>query len=92
MPPQAGFNSIMDLFPFLVIFLIFYVLVFKPQKEKQKQLKKTIDSLKKNDEIVTTCGVHATVVNVKENTVIVRIDDNARMEIDKQAVATVKVK
>ena len=92
MPPQAGFNSIMDLFPFLVIFLIFYVLVFKPQKEKQKQLKQTIDSLKKNDEIVTTGGVHATVVNVKENTVIVRIDDNARMEIDKQAVATVKVK
>ena len=88
--PQGVPNSLIQLIPFLFIFVIFYFLVIKPQKDKAKQQRKTIDALKKNDEIVTIGGIHATVINVKEKTLVVRIDDNAKIEIDKSAVGRVE--
>jgi preprotein translocase subunit YajC len=90
--PTEGPSIIQVIFPYAIIFGIFYFLVFRPQKQKQEQMKKLIASVKKNDEIVTNSGIHGTVVNVKETTVVVRIDDNARMEIDKEAIATVTAK
>ncbi|MEK6715114.1 MAG: preprotein translocase subunit YajC [Candidatus Omnitrophota bacterium] len=84
--PQVASNPLLQLIPFLFIFVIFYFLVIKPQKDKARQHQKTIDALKKNDEIVTIGGIHATVLNVKEKTLVVRIDDNTKIEIDKSAV------
>jgi preprotein translocase subunit YajC len=51
-----------------------------------------ISALKKNDEIITTGGIHATIVNVKEKTYVIRVDDNTRIEISKTAVAGLKRK
>jgi len=90
--PTDGPNVVQLIFPYAIIFGIFYFLVFRPQKQKQQQMKKLIASVKKNDEIVTNSGIHGTVVNVKDTTVVVRIDDNARMEIDKDAIASVVAK
>ena len=91
MPPDQAANPLVQfLIPYAIIFFIFYLLVFKPQREKQGQRKTMLSTLKKNDEIVTAAGIHGTVVNVKDSTVVVRIDDNAKMEIDKEAVATIK--
>ena len=90
MPVDQANNPLLQfIFPYAIIFLIFYFLVLKPQKDKQNERKKTLANLKRNDEIVTTGGIHGTIVNVKEKTVVVRIDDNARIEVDKEAVATV---
>ncbi len=75
--------------PYALIILVFYLLVFKPQRDQRNQLKKTIAGLKKNDEIVTSGGIHGTVVNIKDTTVVIRIDDAAKMEIDKDAVTAV---
>jgi preprotein translocase subunit YajC len=90
--PTEGPSLIQMIFPYAVIFGIFYFLVFRPQKQKQEQMKALIAGVKKNDEIVTNSGIHGTVVNVKEKTIVVRIDDNARMEIDKEAIASVTAK
>jgi preprotein translocase subunit YajC len=86
--PQAG--MLMNLFPLVIIFFIFYFILIKPQQKQQKQFKAMLEGLKKNDQIVTIGGVHGTIVNVKEKTFIVRVDDNARVEIDKSAVARVE--
>ena len=83
-------NIVQVLFPYAVIIGIFYFLVFRPQKQKQDAMKATIAAVKKNDQFVTNSGIHGTVVNVKETTIVVRIDDNARMEIDKETIASVK--
>ena len=88
--PTQGPSAIQMLFPYAIILGVFYFLVFRPQKQKQDAAKAMIAAVKKNDEIVTNSGIHGTVVNVKETTVIVRVDDNARIEIDKEAIATVK--
>jgi preprotein translocase subunit YajC len=73
----------------VLIFGIFYFLVIRPEKNKQKEHQNLIANLKKNDEVITTGGMHGTVVNVKEATVVIRLDENCRIEFDKAAVLTV---
>ena len=91
MPPGQTAPSWMQFpfIPYLLIIGIFYFLVWKPQKEKQNKTKDMLANLKKNDQVVTSGGIHATVLNVKETTVVVRIDDNTKMEVDKEAIVKV---
>ncbi len=70
-----------------LIFLIFYLLIIKPQKQKQSEHKKMAQSLKKNDEIITMGGIHGTVLNVKDKIVVLRIADNVKIEIQTNAIA-----
>ena len=86
----AGSSGPMGMVPFILIAFIFYVFIFKPEKDKQREKKERIAGLKKNDQVVTAGGIHGTVVNVKEATILVRVDDNTRIEVDKEAIATVK--
>ncbi len=71
-------------------FLIFYFLIIVPQKKQQKQHKDMIDNLKKNDEVITSGGIHGTIVNVKDHTVILKVDDNVKVEIQKSSISTMK--
>ena len=81
---QAGMLA--NLFPLALIFLIFYFILIRPQQKQQKDFKKMLESLKKNDQVVTAGGIHGTIINVKEKTLVIRIDDNTRVEVDKSAV------
>jgi len=80
-------NSLINMFPVLLIFLVMYFLLIRPQVKQQKELARMQSKLKKNDEVVTTGGIHGTVVNVKEGVVTLRVDDNVRFDVDKTAVA-----
>ncbi len=86
--PQMGLLA--NLFPLALIFLIFYFILIRPQQKQQHAFKKMVEDLKKNDQVVTIGGVHGTIVNTKEKTFIIRVDDNTRLEIDKSAVARVE--
>ena len=87
MPPQGSGASM--LIPMILIFAIFYVLVFRPQKKEQKAKQAMRESLKKNEHAVTVGGIHGTVVLVKEKTVTLRVDDSTKIEFDKDSIATV---
>lgn len=86
--PQMGLLA--NIFPLALIFLIFYFILIRPQQKQQQAFKKMVEDLKKNDQVVTIGGVHGTIVNTKEKTFIIRVDDNTRLEIDKSAVARVE--
>jgi len=87
--PQPA-NPLASMFvPFACIAIIFYFLVIRPQNQKQKQQTELLKSLKTGDKIVTSGGVHGLIANVKETTVIVKVADNVKLEIEKSAVATV---
>jgi len=75
------------LVPFLLMMLIMWFLIIQPQRKQQKELKKMQGNLKKNDQVVTVGGIHGTVVNMKEETVVLRADDNVRLEVEKTAIA-----
>ncbi len=89
MPAESTVSPLMQMVPYVLIVFIFYFVFFKPQKEQQKKQKDLISNLKKNDKVITAGGIHGTVVNVKEKSVIVRVDDNVKIELDKESVSTV---
>ncbi len=91
MPAEQAANPLIQLpiIPYILIFLIFYFLVIKPNKNKKKEQKNMIDNLKKNDQIVTSGGIHGTVALVKEQSVVIRVDDNVKIEFDKESVSSV---
>jgi len=89
-PGAAQPNAIASLMPIIFIFGIFYFLLIRPQQKKQKEHEKMVQELKKNEEVVTNGGIHGTVVNVKDTTLILRIDENVKIEIDKKTIAYLK--
>ena len=87
MPQQSALTQI--LFMYIPIIAIFYFLIIRPQRQQQKKIKAMLDNLKKNDEIITTSGIHGTVAIVKEKTVVVRVDEGCRLEFDRESIASV---
>ncbi len=88
MPQDSGLTQL--LFLYVPIGLIFYFLVIRPQRQQQKKIKEMLANLKKNDEVITTSGIHGSVAIVKEKTVVVRVDEGCRIEFDKESIAAVK--
>jgi len=75
--------------PFIFIFIIMYFVMFRPQKKRQEQQQKLISALKTGDRVVTNGGIHGLISNVKETTVIVKVADNVKIEMEKSAITTV---
>jgi len=90
MPQAQAVNPIINLLPLLLIFVIFYFLLIRPQKSREKVHQKMLSNLNKNDDIVTTGGIHGTIVGVKEKTLILRVDENVKIEIEKNCVGYLK--
>lgn len=89
----AGQSPLLSmLFPIIMIYVIFYFILIRPQRQEQKKHKNMLNELKKNDEVVTNSGIHGTIVNVKEKTFMLRIDDNVKIEIEKSSIAYLKKK
>ena len=87
MPPQAAPSPMAMLFPFAVMFAIFYLLVFRPQAKERRAHQNMVKNLKKYDEVVTAGGLQGTVLNVKPDTVTLRVDDNVKVEVEKTSIA-----
>ena len=85
-------SPLVNLMPIILIFVIFYFLLIRPQKKTQEVHKKMIAALKKNDEVITSGGIHGTIVNVKESSVVLRVDDNTKIEVQKNSISTMKRK
>ena len=86
-PPQ---NLLVTMMPLIFIFVIFYFLLIRPQQKKQKEHEKLVQAVKTGDQVVTSAGIHGTVSNVKDKTVIVKIADNVKVEFDRGAIASVE--
>lgn len=89
---SAAPSPILQFLPLVFLFFIFYFLLIRPQQKKQKDHANMIAKLEKNDEVITVGGVHATIVEVREKTIILRIADNVKIEIEKNSITEVKQK
>ena len=81
-----------SLIMFAAIILIFYFLIYRPQKKRDKEAKAMLASIKKVDTVVTIGGIHGTIVTVMDKTVVVKVDDSARIEFSKEAISSVTSK
>jgi preprotein translocase subunit YajC len=88
-PSAAAPNPIASFIPLILIFVIMYFLLFRPQMRRQKEQSKLVSALKTGDRVVTSSGIHGLISNVKETTVIVKVADNVKIEMEKSAVTNV---
>jgi preprotein translocase subunit YajC len=85
---SSGTNPLLALLPqMLIIFGIFYLLLIRPMRTKQKKLDALVKALKPGDKVVVNPGILATVVGVEDDAIVVRIDDKAKMRVLRSAVA-----
>jgi preprotein translocase subunit YajC len=85
----AGGQLFSMLIPFGLIILVFYFLIIRPQNKKQKDTQAMLASIRKNDRVTTIGGIRGVVQAVKDDTVIIKVDDNVKLEFSKSAVSAV---
>jgi preprotein translocase subunit YajC len=85
---QAGTPDVLIQFaPILIIGIIFYLLIFMPMRRRQKKVDTMIAALKNGDRVITSSGIYGVVAGVKDKTFILKIADQVKIEITKNAVA-----
>lgn len=82
-------NPILSFLPLIVLFIVFYFLLIRPQQKKAKQHKSLVAALKKGDEIITNGGVLAKITDVGENFLSCKIAENVEIKVQSHAVSTV---
>ncbi len=83
--PAAG-NSWSMWVMLALIFVVMYFFMIRPQKKQQKELQNFRDALKKGDKVVTIGGIYGTVTEIKENTVLIEVDNGVKIRVSKQAL------
>ena len=90
MAPQSGSarqaNPLISLLPIILVFVVFYFFMIRPQMKKQKELNNYRNALAKGDKIVTTGGIYGKVVEVRDNVVIMDVGGEVKLKVDKSAV------
>ncbi|MCB8995229.1 MAG: preprotein translocase subunit YajC [Bacteroidales bacterium] len=84
--PAGASNPLTSLLPLVLIIVVFYFFMIRPQVKRQKELKNYRASLQKGDKIITTGGMYGKITDVKETTVTIEIAENVRIRVDKAAV------
>ncbi len=72
---------------FLAIILIFWLFMIRPQQKRQRRIEEARQALQKGDQIITIGGIHGKIVDVREKTFVISVEDNNKLEIEKAAVA-----
>ncbi len=79
----------MQILLFAIIFGIFYFIVFRPMRKRQRDTEKMLGSLERGVRVVTTGGIHGTITGIQGGVVQLRVTDTVKLQIDKTAVARV---
>jgi preprotein translocase subunit YajC len=79
-------NPIMTFLPMILIIVVFYFFMIRPQMKKQKEVLAFRNSLAKGDKVVTTGGIYGKIVELKDNYVLLQVDDNVKIRVDKSAL------
>jgi len=88
-PPAPQSNMLTALIPFILVFVIFYLLIIMPQRKKQKRHMEMVGNLKAGDRIITTGGIHGTIMGVQKDRIELKIAANVKIEITKSAVGVI---
>ncbi len=83
---EGGLGGLSAFLPFILIFGIFYFLVIMPQRKKDQEHKKMLESLKRGDKIITNGGIYGRITDIKENKFIIEIAKGVEIDILKSAV------
>lgn len=89
-PPQGQSGGLIQFVPFILVFVVFYFLLIAPARKKQKKHSEMLDSLKNGDKVITNGGIHGTVVGLSDGVIQLRIADQVKIEVSRNAVAAMQ--
>ena len=93
MAPQGGSGGggslISTIIMFGAIFAIFYFMIIRPQQKRAKEREKLLSNIEKGDKIVTSGGVHGTIVGLEDKTALIEIATNVKIKIERSAIGSV---
>src|SRR4030043_1356276 len=84
--PKEGQKPWTTFIPLILVMVVFYFFLIRPQMKKQKDLKNFRESLKKGDKIVTAGGIYGKINNIAENIITIDVGNNVLLKIDKSAI------
>jgi len=90
--PAPQPDPVMQFLPLLLIFVVFYFLLIRPQSKRAKEHKAMVDALSKGDEVVTNGGLLGRITGTDENFVTLKIADNVEVKVQRQAIANLMPK
>jgi len=85
-PAAGGVSNYSGILMMVLIFVVFYFFMIRPQSKRQKEIKKQREAMQVGDKVVTSGGIYGKVKEIKETTVVVEIAENVRIKIDKNSV------
>ncbi|HEY3168103.1 MAG TPA: preprotein translocase subunit YajC [Verrucomicrobiae bacterium] len=88
-PGAGGPGPLMTLIPFVLIFVIMYFMVIRPQQKKSKEHQELLNKLKKNDEVMTSGGIYGKVIDLKETVVTLEVAPNVRIRVHRPQISAV---
>ncbi len=83
----AAPDLLVQFLPIILIGVIFYLLVFMPMRKRQKKVEAMIAALKNGDRVITSSGIYGTVSGINEKTIILKVADQVKIEVAKNAIA-----
>ena len=83
-------GSVLSIAPIVLIVLIFYFIMYRPIRQRQKKVQAMIDALDKGDRVITNGGLYGTVVEVKEKVVMLKVSDQVKVKIARNAIASLQ--
>ena len=91
-PQDAAPNPLTMFLPMILIFVVIYLLIIRPQKKKEDTRKKMVAAVRKGDKVVTIGGIHGSVAQVDDTSVLLQIDSAVKVRVEKNALSTVVTK
>jgi preprotein translocase subunit YajC len=87
-PAGAAPSALVNLMPLLLIFVVFYFLLIRPQQTKAKEHSEMLANLKRNDDVITSGGLHGKVVSLADQVVILEIAPKVQVKVDRQQITS----
>jgi len=88
-PGIGGPGQMLSFLPLVLIFVIFYFLLIRPQQKKAKQHQEMLGKLKKNDDVMTSGGIYGKVISLADNVVTLEVAPNVRIRVNRPQISTV---
>ena len=84
---QTGAANLTSFIPMILIVIVFYFFMIRPQMNKAKEQKKFVEALKKGDKVVTTAGIHGRITDINDTTMVLEVEGGTKIRFDKSAVS-----
>lgn len=84
---QANSTGLMSFLPMILIVIVFYFFMIRPQMKKAKDQKKYIEELKRGDRVITSAGIHGKIVDINDTTFLIEVESGTKMRFEKSSIS-----